>query len=84
MPDELLAKVLQVLQAAGGQDGGLGFSSEEASATVRLVCAGWKAVHDAMVRRLVLRRQTTDEAVCMLVPAVASLERASEDMERRR
>jgi hypothetical protein len=42
---------------------GLGFS--EAFVAVRLVCAGWKAVHDAMVRRMVLRRQTTDEAVGM-------------------
>ena len=49
----------------------MGFS--QASATVRLVCAGWEAVHDALVRRLVLRRQTTDEAIGMLVrrfPAV--------------
>ena len=75
MREELLAKVLELLQAAGWQQGGLGFS--QTSATVRLVCAGWKAVHDALVRRLVLRRQTTDEAVGMLVrsfPAVASLE----------
>jgi hypothetical protein len=52
----------------------LGFS--EASATVRLVCAGSKAVYDALVMRLVLRWQTTDEAVGMLVlrfPAVVSL-----------
>jgi hypothetical protein len=72
MLEELLAKVLE---AAGWQQGGLGFS--QTSATVRLVCAGWKAVHDAMLRRLVLRRETTDEAVGMLVrrfPAVASLE----------
>jgi hypothetical protein len=72
MPEELLAKVLE---AAGWQQGGLRFS--RASATVRLVCAGWKAVHDALVRRLVLRRQTTDEAMDMLVrcfPAVVSLE----------
>jgi hypothetical protein len=51
----------------------LGFSN----ASVRLVCAQWQAVHDAMVRRLVLRRQTTDEAMGMLVlrfPAVVSLE----------
>jgi hypothetical protein len=37
----------------------------------------WKAVHDALVTRLVLRRQTTDEAVGILVrrfPAVVSLE----------
>ena len=60
LPDELLAKVLELLQAAGWQEGGLGFS--QTSATVRLVCAGWKAVHDALVTRLVLRQQTTDEA----------------------
>jgi hypothetical protein len=72
MPEELLAKVLE---AAGWQEGGLGFS--RASATVRLVCAGWKAVYDALVRRLVMRPETTDEVVGMLVlrfPAVASLE----------
>jgi hypothetical protein len=63
LPDELLAKVLELLQAGGR--GGLGFS--QASATVRLVCAGWKAVYDALVTRLVLRQQTTDEAVGMLV-----------------
>jgi hypothetical protein len=77
LPDELLAKVLELLQAAG-QQRGLGFS--QASATVRLVCAGWKAVHDALVTRLVLRRETTDEAVGMLVlrfPAVASVEMKS-------
>ena len=75
MLEELLAKVLELLQAAGWQQGGLGFS--QTSATVRLVCAGWKVVHDALVRRLVLRWQTTDEAVGMLVrrfPAVVSLE----------
>jgi hypothetical protein len=63
--------LLELLQA----EGGLGFSV--ASATVRLVCAQWKAVHDALVMRLVLRRRTTDEAVGMLVrsfPAVASFE----------
>jgi hypothetical protein len=41
---------------------------------VRLVSPGWKAVYDALVARLVLRRQTTDEAVGILVrrfPAVA-------------
>jgi predicted small secreted protein len=74
LPDELLAKVLELLQAAG-QARGLGFS--QASATVRLVCAAWKAVHDALVMRLVLKPQTTDEAMGMLVrrfPAVVSLE----------
>ena len=75
--EELLAKVLEVLEAAG-QQGGLGFT--QASATVRLVCAAWKAVHDALVTRLVLRPQTTDEAMGMLVrsfPAVVSLETTS-------
>jgi hypothetical protein len=75
MMEELLAKVLELLEAAGWQQGGLGFS--QTSATVRLVCAGWKAVHDALVMRLVLRRETTDEAVGMMVrsfPAVVSLE----------
>jgi hypothetical protein len=72
LPDELVAKVLELLQA--GQAGGLGFS--QASATVRLVCAAWKAVHDALVTRLELREQTTDEAMGMLVlrfPAVVSV-----------
>ena len=39
--EELLAKVLEVLEAAG-QQGGFGFT--QVSATVRLVCAAWKAV----------------------------------------
>jgi hypothetical protein len=70
LPDELLARVLEMLHAAG-----MGFSP--ASAAVRLVCAGWKAVHDALVTRLVLRWKTTDEAVGMLArrfPAVVLLE----------
>ena len=73
-----MAKVLEMLQAAGWtepQTGGFGFS--EASGAMRLVSAGWKAVYDALVTRLVLRRQTTDEAVGILVrrfPAVVSLE----------
>jgi hypothetical protein len=50
LPDELVAKVLEMLQAAGRR--GFGFS--QAPTTVRLVCAGWKAVHDALVTRLVL------------------------------
>jgi hypothetical protein len=75
MREELLAKVLELLQA---EEGGLRFS--KASATVRLVCAGWKAVYDALVTRLVLRRETADEAMGMLVrslPAVVSLEMKS-------
>jgi len=68
MPEELFEKVLEALQPDGPskpEDGGLGFS--QALAAVRLVCAAWKAVHDAMVTRLVLRYQTTDEAVGKLV-----------------
>jgi hypothetical protein len=60
----------------------LGFS--QASATVRLVCAAWKAVYDAMVMRLVLREQTTDQAMGMLVrrsPAVVSLKMKSTSAE---
>jgi hypothetical protein len=76
LPDELLAKVLEMLQEAGR--GGFGFS--RASATVRLVLRWWKAVHDALVMQLVLRRETTEEAMGMLVlrfPAVASAEMKS-------
>jgi hypothetical protein len=75
LPRELLTKVLEAAWRSATQAGGLGFS--QASATVRLVCAQWQAVHDAMVKRLVLRRETTDEAMGMLVrrfPAVESLE----------
>ena len=70
-----MAKVLELLEAAGWLVGGLGFT--DTSATVRLVCAAWKAVHDALVTRLVLRHTTTDEAMGTLVrnfPAVVSLE----------
>jgi len=41
---------------------------------VSLVCAGWKAVHDALVKRLVVSTMLMDEAMGMLVrrfPAVA-------------
>ena len=76
LPRELLTKVLKAACMAECNAGGrLGFS--QASATVRLVCTQWHAVHDEMVRRLVLRRDTTDEAMGMLVrrfPAVESLE----------
>jgi len=79
LPKELMEKVLEALQAAGRrsepQEGGLSFS--RTSAVVRLVCPGWQAVYDAMVRRLVLRKEITDEAVGMLVrcfPAVTSVQ----------
>ena len=54
---EMLEKVLEALQAAGRskpqEEGGLSFC--ETSAVVRLVCPGWQAVYDALMRRLVLR-----------------------------
>ena len=77
LPDELVEKVLEQLQAAGQSEPQGPFGLSQATATVRLVCSGWKAVHDAMVMRLVLRRETTDEAMGMLArrfPAVVSLE----------
>ena len=53
------------------QDGGGGC---KASATVRLVCTGWMSRHDALVMRLLLRQDATDEGAGVLVrrfPAVA-------------
>jgi hypothetical protein len=85
LPGELMAKVLELLQAAGRtepQEGGFGLS--QATATVRLVCAAWQGVHDAMVTRLVLSRHTTDVAVGMLVlrfPTVVSLKVKAYDGE---
>ena len=58
LPEELVLKVLEVYRGLGRQ--GLGFSQ----ASPR---CGWKAVYDALVTRLVLTRQTTDEAMGMLV-----------------
>ena len=75
LPDVPLEKVLEAACRSATQAGGLDFS--RASASVRLVCAQWQAVHDAMVIRLVLSPRATDEAVGMLVrrfPAVVSLE----------
>jgi hypothetical protein len=77
LPKELQVMVLtKVLEAAccSATQAGLDFS--RASASVRLVCAQWQAVHDGLVTRLVLSHETTDEAMGMLVrrfPAVASL-----------
>jgi hypothetical protein len=77
LPPELQVTVLtKVLQAAKTQQGG--WCGCKDSAAVRLVCAQWQAVHDALVMRLVLRPETTDKGMGMLVrrfPAVASLER---------
>ena len=81
LPLELMEKVLlEVLRGADQeedepQEGGLGFS--KATAVVRLVCSGWQALYDALVTRLLLRKEITDKAVGMLVrrfPAVSSLD----------
>jgi hypothetical protein len=36
---------------------------EQGLATVRLVCSGWKCRHDALLMRLVLRQDATNEGV---------------------
>jgi hypothetical protein len=62
LPVELLRKMLQALQAAeqcAPQDRGWGGC--KASATVRLVCSGWKCRHDALVMWLLLGQDATDE-----------------------
>jgi hypothetical protein len=78
LQDELLAKVLEELEWVAWQIASRrGWSGCKASAAVRLVCSGWKAVHDALVMKLVLRQKATDEGVGMLVrrfPAVVSIE----------
>ena len=66
--EELFEKVLEALQPAGWrspQDGGWG--SLRPSGVAVGVENMWRAVHDAVVTWLVLIRQTTDEAVGMLV-----------------
>jgi hypothetical protein len=59
------------------------WGSLQTSATVRLVCVAWKAVHDALVTRLVLRRQTTDEAMGMLVLRFPVVSLEVNDTQRR-
>jgi hypothetical protein len=81
LPGELLAKVLEALQdyeswslRISCQEHGVAFSA--AAAPVRLVCAAWKAVHDMLVKQLVLRIDTTDQGMGLLVrafPAATSL-----------
>jgi hypothetical protein len=62
---------------AGGE-GGWGAGGRlwvlSSPATVRLVYAGWKAVYDALVTRLVRTQQTSDEDMGMLVLRWLSLE----------
>jgi hypothetical protein len=67
LPAELLMKVLvQALLSSARlrteDEGGC-----KASATVRLVCSGWKCRHDALVMRLLLRQDATDEREGVLV-----------------
>ena len=38
---------------------------------VQLVCSGWKCHHDALVMRLLLRQDATDEGACWCGAAVA-------------
>jgi hypothetical protein len=84
LPPELLTKVLGMLEPAeqsypedeGGWSSS-GWCGSVDSAAVRLVCSQWKVHHDAVVTRLGVRWQTTDEAVGMLAwrfPTVTSLE----------
>jgi hypothetical protein len=58
-------KVLQAGEQSSPQDGGWGGC--KASATARLVCSGWKCRHDALVMRLLLRQDATDEGAGVLV-----------------
>jgi hypothetical protein len=44
---------------------------EQGLATVRLVCSGWKCRHDALLMRLVLRQDATNERACWCGAAVA-------------
>jgi hypothetical protein len=77
LPEELqvmvLTRVLEGDEQSEPQAGG--WRGCKDSAAVRLVCAQWQAVHDALVTKLVLKRSTTDEGVGMLArrfPAVVS------------
>ena len=82
---DLLPTVMEVWQAAGQEawgepKTGRGFS--KAVAVVREVCAGWQAVHDTSVKRLMFKRRMTDEAVDILVrrfPAVTSVQLMGKD-----
>jgi hypothetical protein len=71
LPRELLGMVLEKLQEAplaGGVEG---------SKDVRLMSREWRASHDAMVTRLTVAWETTDEGMWLLArrfPAVMSLE----------
>jgi hypothetical protein len=53
LPEELVAKVLEMLPADWYWYRGC----KNDSAAVRLVCAQWQAVHDALVTRLVLKQK---------------------------
>jgi hypothetical protein len=65
MPGDLLAKVLEELEAAEQMaPQRRRRRGSEASATMRLVCSGWKYHHDTMVMWVMARRlQAADEVV---------------------
>ena len=64
LPGDLLVKVLEELEAAEQMAPQDGWRGCEASATIRLVCSGWKYRHDAMVMWVMVRRlQAADEVV---------------------
>jgi hypothetical protein len=73
----MVMKALQATWRRKPHEGGLGFC--KATASVSLVCAGWKAAHDALVMRLPVSHLITDEAMGVLVrrfPTVASVDGA--------
>jgi hypothetical protein len=79
LPKDLLAKVLKMLWSLPCGPTERKYSQgffKGRCLTLRLVCSGWKAMHDAMVTELLLQGKTTDEAMGMLVrrfPAAVSL-----------
>ena len=74
----VLAMVLKALEAAEHSPPQIGgWGGCKVSATIRLVSPRWQAAHDAMVERLELGEDTTDEAVGILVrrfPALTTVE----------
>jgi hypothetical protein len=73
--EEMLQKLEIVLKALEGVDEKPAIKRERSWA-VRLVCSGWRRVHDKLLSHLVLK-PTPDTPLCMLVrrfPAVVSLE----------
>jgi hypothetical protein len=63
LPVELLRKMLQAAEQCARRRWG----RCKASATVQLPCSGWKCRHDALVMRLLLGQDATDEGAGVLV-----------------